>query len=242
MREGNIMKAVGWIGILHAFTLIGWMIINILLFLANPVSLLGTETIAEKGIAYYSEFRGLLGFDHGSKSLVMLLSIALPIGLFVYLNKFKNNSLLNITAMIAGCLGFVFYALSLMLQATTVEYAFRLYRSVEDEYTRSFATLLYEWSMLEGGFSVSIYILANILVAIWVILHSSILYKNKSMKKLGLFGYLTGGLLIIGHLISWYYLMQANQNMHQFNEAIGLLLLVWILLISVKMIRGEIKI
>lgn len=172
----------------------------------------------------------------------MLLSISLPIGLFVYLKKFENDSISNIIALIAGCLGFAFYSLSLMLQAATVEYTFKLYQSVDDEYTREFATLLYEWSMLEGGLSVSIYILANILLAIWLILHSRGLYKYNSMKKLGVYGYLTGGLLIIGYLISWYFLMQATQNMHLFNEAIGLLLMGWILVVSIKMIRGEIRI
>lgn len=236
------MKVIGWIGVLHVITLMVWMIINSVFSIYNPVSLVNTESIAEAGIAYYSEFRGFLGLDHGSKSLVMLLSISLPIGLFVYLKEFKNNSLSNLIALIAGCLGFAFYSLSLMLQAATVEYAFKLYQSVEDEYTRKFATLLYEWSMLEGGLSVSIYILANVLLAVWAILHSISLYKYNFMRKLGLFGYLTGGLLIIGHLISWYFLMQGTQNMHLFNEGIGLLLMGWILVASMKMIRGEIRI
>lgn len=36
--------------------------------------------------------------------------------------------------------------------------------------------------------------------------------------------------------------MQAKQNMHDFNEAIDLLFMLWILIISVKMIRGKITI
>ncbi|WP_332692995.1 hypothetical protein [Halalkalibacter lacteus] len=123
------MKVIGWIGILHVTIIIVWMIINIVFSISNPVHYIEGETLAETGIAYYSEFPGYLGMDHGSKALIMLLSITLPIGLFIRLKKTKNFSLTNTIGLISGCLGFALYGLSLMLQATTVEYAFNLYNS-----------------------------------------------------------------------------------------------------------------
>ena len=74
------MKGIGWIGILHVFTIVVWMIINIFFIILNPIQVQEGQSLAELGIAYYSNFPGYLGFDHGSKALIMLLSISLPIG------------------------------------------------------------------------------------------------------------------------------------------------------------------
>jgi len=236
------LRLIGIAGLLHVIVLVGWMIVNIIFSVINPVTIGKEESLAEAGITYYSNFPGYLGFDHGSKALVMLISILLPIGLFIYLKRNKNFTLLNIIALVAGCLGFALYGLSLMLQATAVEYAFDLYNSTNDAYAQSFSLYLYEWSMLGGGFSVSIYILANLCLATWVIIHSHGLYVMGGSKRFSIFGYVVALLLMIGHLISWFFLMKANQNMHDFNEAVGLLFMIWILIVSIKMIRRKIVI
>lgn len=217
------------------------MIVNIIFGSLNPVTLDESKSVAENGVSYYSQFPGYLGFDHGSKALIMLLSIALPIGIFLSLRRNRKFMLLNLIALITGCLGFAFYGLSLMLQATAVEYAFNLYSSSDDMFAQSFAVFLYDWSMLEGGLSVSIYIIANLLLAVWLIIHSRGLYIVNSFKRFSVFGYIVGSLQIIGFLIAWYFLMQAEQNMHDFNEGIGLLFMIWIFIISIKMVRGKIK-
>lgn len=36
-------------------------------------------------------------------------------------------------------------------------------------------------------------------------------------------------------------LMQAKQNMHDFNELVGLLFMLWILIVGIIMIRGKIS-
>lgn len=233
------MRVIGWIGVFHVFIIVAWVIVNVIFNLQYPATIQLDQTIAEAGISYYSNFPGYLGLDHGSKGLVMLLSIALPIGLFIFLRKLSNFHLKNLIALIAGSLGFAFYGLSLIIQAATVEYAFKLFSSTKDIYTKSFATLLYDWSMLEGGLSVSIYIVANLLLAIWIIIHSIGLWRLIDLKKLGIYGVIIGSLQIIGYLISWFFLMRGEQNMHNFNEAVGLLMLIWILFISVSMIRGK---
>src|SRR5699024_5439164 len=216
--------------------------VNIVFSMQHPLSYQEGKSLAELGISYYSNFPGYVGFDHGSKALVMLISIALPIGLFRYLQKLHQFNLNNAIALVAGCLGFAFYGFSLMVQATTVEYAFKLFGSSNDAYAQSFATLLYEWAMLEGGLSVSIYIIANILLAVWVIIHSAGLDRMGATKNFALFGSIVGSLMIVGYLVSWVFLMQGKQNMHEINEAVGILFLVWILIISLKMIKGKVSI
>lgn len=232
---------IGWFGIAHVIVIVIWMIVNLVFGLLHPVTIEKGDSLAKIGIEYYSDFQGYLGFDHGSKGLVMIISILLPIGLFTYLKKDRESFLPQLIGLIAGCMGFLLYGLSLILQATAVEYAFSLYNSTNDLNAQSFAIYLYEWSMLEGGLSVSIYIIANILLGIWVITHSKVLYHRYALKKFGVFGYVVGGLLITGYIISWFYLMQAKQNMHDFNEVIGMLFTIWILLVSIKMVRGKIR-
>lgn len=236
------MRVIGWIGIIHVLIIVVWMVINIIFGILNPVTISEGDSIAEIGVAYYSNFPGYLGMDHGSKALIMLASVLLPIGLFMYFRKQKDFKLLNLIGLVTGCLGFSFYGLSLILQATAVEYAVNLYNSNDDVVAKSFSVFLYDWSMLKGGLSVSIYIIANLFLAIWIIVHSRGLFIVDRFKKLSIFGYIIGSLQIIGYLLSWFFLMQANQNMHDFNEVVGLLFMLWILMISIKMIRGKITI
>lgn len=236
------MRVIGWIGMLHVFIITVWLGINVVFNIMNPITFETGKTIAENGIAYYSEFPGYLGFDHGSKAFVFTLSTLLPIGLFIYLKRLKQFDLLNIVALISGCLGFILTGLSLILQAVTVEYAFNLYNTQADEIARGFATHLYEWSMLEGGFSTSIYIIANLGIAIWIIIHSYGLAQLTNTKKLSLFGYIIGSGQIIGLFSAWFFLMQGKQSMHTFNEVIGFFIMIWLLLISIKMIRGKITV
>ncbi len=235
------MRVIGWIGVLHITVIAVWMIINIVFSLSNPINMNEDNPLAENGIAYYSAFPGYLGMDHGSKSLIMILSIAIPVGLFICFKNIEYFRLRNTIALISGCFGFALYGLSLMLQAVTVEYAFNLFNSSEDMYSRQFATLLYDWSMLQGGLSVSIYIIANLLLAAWIILHSIGLSKFLHKKRVSVFGYFTGGLMIAGYLIAWFFLMQGEQSMHNLNEIVGVLFMLWIFFVSMKMIKGTVS-
>jgi hypothetical protein len=238
-QGANTVRVIGWIGITHVCLIIFWMGFHLLFGELHPFPIEEEVRLAQAGLAYYSNYPGLLGFDHGSKALIMILSIVLPIGLFIYLKQRTNFQHQNLIGLIAGILGFSVYGLSLILQAVTVEYAFELYRSTADEVTHTFAALLYEWAMLEGGLSVSMYIIANVCLGCWVIIHSyGLELKNKLLRW---FSYIVGSFLIIGHLASWAFLMRAEQNMHLINEAVGILFLVWLAVISMKMIRKRIR-
>lgn len=146
------MRIIGWIGIFHVIIIVAWMVINIVFSILNPVTIIEGNSIAETGVLYYSNFPGYLGLDHGSKALVMLISILLLIGLFMYLNKNKDFKLLNLIALIVGCIGFSFYGLSLMLQATAAEYAFNLYSSNADVFPSLFLYVYMSGQYLKAVF------------------------------------------------------------------------------------------
>lgn len=240
--RSDSLRWIGWIGLVHIIVLVGWMMVNVIFSMINPATIGEGQSLAEAGMAYYRQFPGYLGFDHGSKGLVMLLSIGLPIGLFVYLKEQQYFILGNLIGLVAGCLGFLLYALSLMLQAATVEYAFSLYNSTTDASAQAFAHLLYDWSMLEGGLSVSMYILANICLAVWVMIHSRGVSIVHAKKGFMIFGYVVGLLHMIGYLVSWIFLMQGKQTVHDVNEVIGLLFMIWLFIISRQMIRRKITV
>ncbi|QQK79062.1 hypothetical protein HUG20_03525 [Salicibibacter cibi] len=235
------MKFIGWIGIIHAVFIVFWMRFNIIFSIMNPIAIEEGETLAQIGMDYHTSFIGYLAMDHGSKSFMMLLTIAVPIATFYLLKRKVKFELYNIIGLFSGSLGFLLYSLSLMLQASSVAYAFNLYKSDVNEFTDAFALLLYEWTMLEGGFSTSIYILANILIAIWVIILSRGLQLYTSEHKVSVFGLITGILHIIAYLISWVLLMFGMQVIHTLTEAIGLLFVVWIFLVGVVIVKGKLK-
>ncbi|WP_100372279.1 hypothetical protein [Bacillus sp. FJAT-45037] len=236
------MKLVGWFGLFHVFFIVMWMVINIIFSIQNPLELNEGEQPSVIAIEYWSQFPGYLGMDHGSKALLFLLSIMIPIGLYAFIKKVdKQDALQNLVAMICGVLGFVIYSISFMLQATAVEYAINTYSATTDESRQQSATMIMEWTMLEGGFSTSLYILSNFLLAVWLILHAKGLTHLGMSRRFVLFSYVVGALNIIGYSMSWFYLMRGQQVMHDVTEAVGLLFLVWLVWVSVSLIRNGMR-
>lgn len=194
-------------------------------------------SLTELGISYYSHHRGVLGLDHGSKALAMLLMISVPVFLYDRFKLYHEFSFLNLAALVSGTLSFFTNSVSLILQAATVEYAFKIYSLSTDTFTQNFASALYDWSMLQGGLSVSLYIIANLLLSIWVIIHSIGLKRFNGYRKIGMFGICFGVLQILGSVVSWVFLMIGRQNMHSINEIIGFIFIIWLFMVSILLIK-----
>ncbi|WP_099302759.1 hypothetical protein [Bacillus sp. Marseille-P3800] len=233
----NLMRVVGWIAFVHIFFILMWLIINIITSILYPASFDADRPMMEVGLDYHASLVGYLAFDHGSKSLVMLMTMIVPIGLY---HLFHKRSFVELAGLIAGLSGFLLYALSFMLQAVSVSYAIHLYNDeATNEFGRQFAMYVFDWTMLQGGFSTSLYIMANLLIAVWVIL-SSTLFSKKS-KALRRIGHIVGILLIVSYLLSWGFLMLGHQNIHLFTETVGMLFLVWLGMLGYKLIKyGEV--
>ncbi|GAB3062081.1 hypothetical protein [Virgibacillus ainsalahensis] len=233
------MKFVGWVAVVHAFFIVFWMIFNIIFSLIYPLELEEGKSFTELGMEYHSDFIGYLSMDHGSKSLLMLVTIVVPIATYNLLKKKRHFELCNTIGLFAGTLGFFLYSISLMIQAVSVAYAINLFNSDAND---TFALYLYEWVMLEGGFSTSLYILANLLISFWLILHFRGFYRYANIKKISVFGMITGLLLITAYLISWVFLMFGIHMMHMLTEATGLLFLGFILLLGLSLMKDKIRV
>lgn len=235
------MRLAGWIGMAHVGVIIGWLIVSAIFFAIFPLDEFVDTTLsdAEIGIAYWAEHRGLLGLDHGSKSLVLLLCPIIPVVLFHILKKIKAYQLYNVIALVAGILSFFILSVSLMLQATAVEYAFKLYEQTENAHSQHFAVHLYEWVMLEGGLSVSIYIIANLLLSVWVSIHSYGLMTFYGYNKLAILGFAYASLQVTTVFFTWYFLMRGLQIMHQVNNVIEILFHIWMFALSLQLIRQK---
>lgn len=230
------IKCIGWIAIFHVVFILIWLIINIILSITVPATFDQGVPLMEAGLEYHSTLVGYVAMDHGSKSIVMLVTILVPIGMYFLL---PNKSFASVTGLIAGVSGFLIYSVSFMLQAVSVAYAINLYQTHTTEYGRQLAMHVFEWTMLEGGFSTSLYVLSNLLLAGWVILYSKQLFNEN--KRLRLFGYIVGGSLIIGYLTSWVFLMFGHHALHLVTETIGMLFLLWLGLIGMKLVRGQVN-
>lgn len=167
----------------------------------------------------------------------MLVTVAIPIGLFCFLKSIPGKKLTNIIGLIFGVIGFMFYSLSLMLQAASVAYSINLYSEATNEFSQQFAVHLFEWTMIEGGFSTSVYILSNLAIGVWILSHSKML-KNLH-PRIAISGLFIGSLHIFSYLSSWFFLMFGRQSIHEFTEAVGLLLLVWLFLIGILFLKKD---
>jgi hypothetical protein len=215
------------------------MVVNLIFQIQNPITIEQDSRLSLSVLDYYSQFPGYFGFDHGSKAIILLISAVIPIGIYHLCSGTRSFQMNNLLALICGSAGFILYALSFILQAAAVSYAIKLYSQAVDETTKQFAALLIEWSMMEGGLSTSIYILANFLIGIWIILHSQGLKIIGFSYRFRLFGYSVGGLLIVGYFFAWYFLMQGSQVVHDITEVIGILFFVWLTILSISFIKGS---
>ncbi|ADC51404.1 hypothetical protein BpOF4_16805 [Alkalihalophilus pseudofirmus OF4] len=233
------MRIIGWIGLFHVAGFVTWMVVNLIFQIQNPITIEQDSRLSISVLDYYSQFPGYFGFDHGSKAIILLISAVIPIGIYHLCSGTRSFQMNNLIAFICGSAGFILYALSFILQAAAVSYAIKLYSQAVDETTKQFAALLIEWSMMEGGLSTSIYILANFLIGIWIILHSQGIKNIGFSYRFRLFGYIVGGLLIVSYFIAWFFLMQGTQVMHDVTEVIGILFFVWLTILSISFVKGS---
>lgn len=236
------MRILGWIGYFYIFLIIAWILFNIIYAKMAPLDIQDGGNMAKQGISYYSEHRGLIGYDHGSKALSMLLIISFPIFLYERFKRSREFSYLNMMALIAGTLSFFINAVSLMLQAATVEYAFKIYGLSDDSSVQSFATSLYDWAMLQGGLSVSLYIVANLLLSVWVMIHSYALKTFNGYHKIGMLGMFFGVIQIAETLASWAFLMAGKQNLHTVDEIVNFIFLIWLFVISTLLLQKKLDV
>lgn len=72
----------------------------------------------------------------------------------------------------------------------------------------------------------------------WVGLHSYGLLRQEQAKGLARLGFAFSGLPLLTVLVGWFFLMQGQQILHTVDEAVGLLFLVWLGLLSWRCLKG----
>ena len=213
----NITK---YIAILYALVIIGWIVITaVMQFYLYPVES-NYETVAE-GLDYYQDHRGYMGLDHGTKGVVFLISSLAPL-LFL---KFSQSFKAKIGAFF-GSISFLILSTSFFVQAFTAEYIISLLNNTG---ARTTGELIYIWIFLEGGITHSTYLIANILIGVWVILHS---YELKKLGYNRLYPY--GIIVAMMHILaSVFFISQfivPNDIGSQLTDIATFLFIVWFII------------
>lgn len=230
-------KWAGIISISNVLIVISSVIFNMVYIKIFPFRSTSGISAIESGLDYYAG-HPVIGFDHGIKGLVFLASIMIPIGLFWLLYKHKYPLDLNIMASVSGVLSFLVLSVSFILQGTLAEYSIHLYNSsANGDFAKHFAVYLFDWGVQQGGLSVSLYIVSNILAAIWILIHSMALKRAFNQKLILYVGLIYACLGLLAQLISFFYLMQGIQNIHNIDELVGFIEDLWLILIGILLLK-----
>lgn len=220
--NNNIAK---YIAILYAVVIVGWIIITaIMQFFLYPVDT-NYNSIGE-ALDYYQDHRGYIGLDHGTKGIVFLISSLVPL---LFLKVRRDSS--TIIGSFFGSISFIILSLSFLFQAFTAEFVIGMLNNTE---TRSMAEFVYNWMFLEGGITYSTYLVANIFVGAWVLIHSF------ELKKLGHTRFIYYGAVVgIIHIISSFLLMLKliipNEIGSTLSDIANFLFIVWFIIYGIKL-------
>lgn len=235
-----LKRWAGFTAIIYIVVIIGWIVFHIIYSNLNPFINTGGSMI-EQGLHYYSDRFSIVGFDHGTKAILFLFTMIIPITFFIMLHKKNFHLEINLIALISGILSYFILSVSFILQATIGQYAVHLYKVANSAFEENFAINMYDLALEKGGFSVSLYIIANILLVIWVFLLSYSMKKVFNDKRIYILGFIYSILLLISQIITFIFLMQGIQNMHDLDELIGLIGLVWFAFLAIRLLKNPVK-
>jgi hypothetical protein len=142
---------------------------------------------------YWSQAPYAIGFDHGLKGLYALFFGVVPYWLWRWTGK-RDSPLAHI-GLGAGILSGLVLGMSLDLQGMAVAFAARGYAS--DPHMAAVYTVIGNWAMTDGGLSVSLYVVADLFMALWLVSAGTLL-RGAGHRWLGW----TGTAIAVGLAVS----------------------------------------
>ncbi len=233
-------RCAGVVAIFYFLTIVGWVVFNILYSNFRPYipvpfkSNFGPEGASvAQGLLYDTHHFAVIGFDHGTKGLMFLISMIIPIALFSMLHK-KNYQLgANLVALVSGTLSFFIMSVSFILQATLAEYSIHLFKVSHGLFQRDFAIYLFDWAIQQGGFSDSLYTIGNILLSVWLLIHSFAIRKIFDKRAIFYIGVAWAILTLITQATVFWYLIQGIDTVSFLAQAVVMIGPVWMLLVGI---------
>ncbi|MFD1067499.1 hypothetical protein [Oceanobacillus locisalsi] len=228
-------KLGGTLGVIYIFSIIIWIGIAVvyqgILYPMENQAADQTEWI-HNALIYYSEHSWYFSIDHGSKAILFVFVAIFPVLLFTLFRKQEdeNSSILNLIGMLFGVAYFIINAASLMMQAMIMSFVMNRYTTIGSD--REFARQLFEWAVHGGGLSISLYIIANLSMVIWLSTHGYILYVYMQKKKFFYFSVMLSIFLFIGTLINFISMTIYHTNINLLNEVVSFLFIFWIAYVS----------
>lgn len=234
IERKNIHRLAGALGYIYILTITVWIVIT---FVYQKI-LYPAERMESfyDGLTYYSVHKGYIGWDHGSKSIVFFLSSLIPIATYDALKR-EQTSVVHLAGMIFGVISFWTLSLSFILQAFTMEYAIGLFQSAEDPLTQHFAVNLARWSGDGGGFSLSLYTISYMSLALWI---AFLLKGDHSVSTLMKF---LSVITVVAHIAVpiavFIAFITTNKNYNDLNGIADILFIIWLFFHSRRLWRRE---
>ncbi|MFA1819943.1 hypothetical protein ACDX78_07080 [Virgibacillus oceani] len=222
-------KLGGILGIVYVFIILIWIAISAVY---QGVLYPNEALTVNEGLIYYSDHQWYFGMDHGSKAIAFLLVSILPLILFCMFNRSYHGKklFLNLLGMIFGFSYFMINAVSLIVQAVTATFAINQYSMYLGD--REFARLLFEWAINDGGFSISLYIIANLCMVIWLFAHGYLFYLEMNNKYFFAFSSILAAALLIGAVINFIGIILFQVSVNTLSEMVNILFIFWISYVS----------
>ncbi len=182
-------------------------------------------------VRYWSHAPYVIGFDHGVKGLFALFFGMVPYWLWRWTGK--TDSPLAHIGLGAGILSGLVLGMSLDLQGVAVTFAARGFAA--DPHMAPVYTVLGNWAMSDGGLSVSLYVVADLFMAMWLLSAGSLL-RRVGHQWLGWSGVALAAGLAVASLRDWatLILLGSDTTTHMMQQNMEFLAQIWVAIVAVR--------
>lgn len=207
------------IAVVYAAIIVGWIGITFIMqVVLYPVEVQDGSVL--EILSYYLDHRGYIGLDHGTKGIVFLISSYVPLH-FLYLYRQTDA----VIGAILGTLSMLILSLSFLVQAFTAEF---LISMLEEPDTTSLAVFLYKGIFLEGALTDSVYIIANLLLACWILFHSRV-FNRAGFHRFYVYGIIVSCIHLLASTFLFFQIFQPNELGDWLSESATFFFIVWFL-------------
>ena len=185
---------------------------------------------SNSAVEYWSHAPSIIGFDHGIKGLFALFFGMVPYWLWRWTGK-EDSPLAHI-GLVAGILSGLVLGMSLDLQGVAMAFAARGYAS--NPHMAPVYTVLGNWAMMDGGLSVSLYVVADLFMATWL-LSAGLLLRRAGHPWLGWIGVVMAAALAVSSVQDWasLILLGRDATTHIVQQNIEFFAQVWVAAVGI---------
>ena len=186
---------------------------------------------SSSAVRYWSHAPYAIGFDHGIKGLYALFFGMVSYWLWRWTGK--TNSPLAHIGLVAGILSGLVLGLSLDLQGVAMSFAARGFAA--HPHMAPVYAVFGNWAMSDGGLSVSLYVVADLFMATWL-LSAGALLRTVGHHWLGWSGVVLAAGLAAASLLDWGSLILLGNDAatHMMQQNMEFFAQIWVAIVAIR--------